>query len=280
MDKLIRYALACVFFLIHFGSVTADENSQLFKILKKKEIIVSVGGDYEPYYIQDPKPGYPGFEVELAQAFADYLGVKLKEVVPLLTFADHAKAIKSGRVDISFGNSSNMSRGKQLGFSDPYYSTSPGALVNKSILPAESEGQVVTNKVFRNLNDLKPLSGLVMGAKDNTSNLDYVRDNFPRVTIKAYPTDDATLKALNENEINCYVADNLYLEGLLQRNPSLKIKMQPVVSPVIEKQLSITMRKYDIELMIEANFFIREMKRTGEINRLKEKYFNNSAWVR
>ena len=272
------YILTSLFFFVSIG-IFANENSQLHKILKKKEIVISVGGDYEPYYIQNPKPGFPGFEVELAQAFADYLGVTLKEVVPLLTFADHAKAIKSGRVDISFGNSSSLTRGKSLGFSDPYYSTSPGALVNKSILPAESEGQVVTNKIFRNLFDLKSLSGLVIGVKDNTSNLEFVKEDFPRVTIKAYPTDEATLNALNENQINCYVADNLYLEGLIQRNPSLKVRMQPVVNPVIEKHLSITMKKYDIELMVEANFFIREMKRTGEINRLKEKYFNNSAWV-
>ncbi len=266
--------------LLPFNFLIADENSQLYKILKKKEIVVSVGADYEPYYIQNPKPGYPGFEVELAKAFADYLGVTLKEVVPLQTFADHARAIKTGRVDISFGNSSSMKRGQQLGFSEAYYSTSPGALVSKSILPAESEGQVVTNKTYRNLNDLKSLSGLVMGAKDSTSNLEFAKANFPRVTIKVYPTDEATLKALNDNEINCYVADNLYLEGLIQRNPSLKIKMQPVVETVIEKQLSINTRKYDLEMLNEANFFIREMKRTGEINRLKEKYFNNNAWVR
>lgn len=267
-------------FTLPFSFLIADENSQLYKILKKKEIIVSVGADYEPYYIKNPKPDYPGFEVELAKAFADYLGVTLKEIVPLLTFADHARAIKTGRVDISFGNSSSIKRGQQLGFSDSYYSTSPGALVSKSILPAESEGQVVTNKTYRNLYDLKALSGLVMGAKDSTSNLEFAKENFPRVTIKSYPTDEAALNALNENEINCYVADNLYLEGLIQRNPSLKIKMQPVVGSVVEKQLSINTRKNDLELLNEANFFIREMKRTGQINRLKEKYFNNNAWVR
>ena len=59
-----------------------------------------------------------------------------------------------------------------------------------------------------------------------------------------------------------------------------KIKMQPVVGSVVEKQLSINTRKNDLELLNEANFFIREMKRTGQINRLKEKYFNNNAWVR
>ena len=280
MDNRFLSICFALFFTLPFSFLIAVENSQLYKILKKKEIVVSVGGDYEPYYIQNPKPGYPGFEVELAKAFADYLGVTLKEVVPLQNFADHARAIKSGRVDISFGNSSSLKRGQQLGFSDSYYSTSPGALVNKSILPAESEGQVVTNKTYRNLSDLKSLSGLVMGAKESTSNLEFAKENFPRVTIKSYPTDEATLNALNENEINCYVADNLYLEGLIQRNPSLKIKMQPVVGTVVEKQLSINTRKNDLELLNEANFFIREMKRTREINRLKEKYFNNNAWVR
>lgn len=280
MTNRINLCFAFVLLCVFNSILSADEHSQLFKILQKKSIVVSVGGDYEPYYIQNPKPGYPGFEVDLAQAFADYLGVKLKEVVPLQTFSEHAKAINSGRVDISFGNSSSLKRGKVVGYSDSYLATSPGALVDKSILPAESEGQVVTNKTFRNLYDLKTLSGLVIGVKNNTSNYDFLKDHFPRVVIKPYPTDEATLKALNENQINCYVADNLYLEGLIQRNPSLKIKMQPILNPVIEKQLSINTKKYDVELLMEANFFIREMKRTGEINKLKDKYFSNNDWVR
>lgn len=277
MNKRIKFLLNLILILFPI-CIIANDKSHLNRILNKKEIIVSVGADYEPYYIANSKPGFPGFEVELAQAFADYLGVQLK-VVPLLTFSDHAKAIKSGKVDIAFGNSSNLNRGKILGFSDPYYSTSPGALVSKSILPAESEGNLVTNRNFRNLYDLKPLTGVVMGVKDNTSNLDFIKENFPRVVVKTFSTDEETLKALEKNIINCYVADNLYLEGLIQRNPSLKVRMQPVINSVIEKQLSITAPKYDFELLSEANFFIREMKRTGEINRLKEKYFNNNAWV-
>ena len=75
------------------------------------------------------------------------------------------------------------------------------------------------------------------------------------------------------------MADNLYLEGLIQRNPTLKVRMQAVINPVIEKQLSITTPKYDFELLSEANFFIREIKRTGAVNNLKEKYFNNNAWI-
>lgn len=254
--------------------------SRLFKILKDKEITISVSADYEPYYIANPKEGYPGFEVELAYKLADYLGVKVKEIVPLQYFADHAEAVNSGRVDIALGNSSNMKRGKFLNFSDPYYITSSGALVNKLVLPPEQEGGVVSNKSFRNLLDLKNVSGLVMGVKERTYNLEFIEENFKnRARIKVFKTDEAARLALVNNEINCFVSDNLFLEGLMQKYPSFKAQYQALLSPIVEKQQSIGMRKYDPYLMVEMNFFVREMKRTGEINRLKEKYFNTNAWV-
>ena len=266
-------------FLILTEFIASEENSSLPLILKKKQLIVSVGANYEPYYIQNAKKNFPGFEVELAQAFADYLGVILKEVVPLQNFSDHSKAILSGRVDLSFGNSSSLKRGKILSFSEPYYITTIGGLVNKNILPPEGEGQIVMNKQFRNLNDVKGIAALVIGVKDSTSNFDYLKENFVRAEIKAFPNDPMILQALENNDINCYVADALYLEGLLQRNPFLKVRMQPVLGNILEKQLSVTAKKNDLMMISELNYFIREMKRTGEIKRLKEKYFNSNDWI-
>jgi polar amino acid transport system substrate-binding protein len=255
------------------------EDSILYKIRKSKEITVSVGANYEPFYIKEPLAGSPGFEVELANLFADYLGVKLKEVVPLQNFGDHAEAVSSGRVDVAFGNSSSMKRGKLLSFSDPYILTTVGGLVNKNILPPELEGQIVINKQFRNMNDIKNFSALVIGVKDKTSNLEFIKENFLRATIKPYPNETEALKALENNDINCYAADSLFIEGLLQLNPYLKARMQPLLGNVVEKQQSIAVKKDDILLLAEANFFIRELKRTGQINKLKEKYFNSNVWV-
>lgn len=267
------------FFLFFISVYLFSEESTLTKILNKKFLVVSVAANYEPYYITNPKKDYPGFEVELAKAFADYLGVELKEVVPLQNFSDHSKAILSEKVDLGFGNSTTLTRGKTHSFSEPYIITTVGALVSKHILPPEQEGQIVINKQFRNLNDVKNISALVIGVKGNTSNFDFLKNNFLRAEIKPYQNDILALEALEKNDVNCYVADSLYLEGLLQKNPFLKVRMQPLLGSVIEKQLSITTKKNDLLMLNELNYFVREMKRTGEIQKLKEKYFNSSLWV-
>lgn len=265
--------------LLFFSVSLFSDESTLTKILNKKSMSISVGANYEPYYISNPKKGFPGFEVELAKAFADYLGVEISEIIPMQNFSDHSKAILSDKVDLGFGNSTTLQRGKFHSFSEPYIITTIGALISKHILPPEQEGQIVINKQFRNLNDVKNISALVIGVKNNTSNFDFLKNNFTRVEVKPYPNDLLALEALEKNDVNCYVADSLYLEGLLQKNPFLKVRMQPLLGTIVEKQLSITTKKNDLLMLNEINYFIREMKRTGEIQRLKEKYFNSNQWV-
>lgn len=251
----------------------------LVQSTKKKIIIVSVGKNYEPFYIEDPKEGYPGFEVEIAKKYADFIGVRLK-VIPLDTFGDHADAIRRGLVDVALGNSSSLERGKYVGFSDPYIKSSIGALVNKRALPPEPEGQIVENNPYTNLFDLKYLPRIIFAVKANTSNYKFLKQNFNPDNIYTYLSDQLTLDALLNNKVNCFVSDNLYIEGLLQKNPSLKASYKPLLNTVVEKHLSFATKKYDLIMLNDLNFFVREIIRTGEVTRLKKKYFNSDAWVK
>jgi len=259
---------------------TKEEESTLFKILKKGSLVVSVGANYEPYYIEDPKPDYPGFEVELAEMYARFLGVKLEKVVPLKNFSEHAQALNKNLIDVAIGNSSSLARMKFVYFSDPYILVTIGGLVSKNIIPQESDGDIIINKTYRSILDLKNNSRISFGVKDKTSNLEYIRSIFPQHPISTYEDDEIALEALKANKFNCYIADSLYIEGLIQKDKTLLSRYIPLTGQNIEKQLSFAFKKYDIQMVINANLFIREMKRTGEINRLKEKYFNSNKWVK
>ena len=269
-----------LFFSMEIFSQQKDSDSVLFQILKKKSINVSVGASYEPFYIADSKPDYPGFEVEIAEKYAEFLGVKLDNVIPLNNFGEHAKAINEGSVDVALGNSISFGRIKQVYFSDPYMILSIGALVNKSVLPPEQEGDIVLNKAFRNVYDLKNLSRLSFGAKDKTANLEFVRETFGQFPITPYDNDEIALDALMNNNITAYIADNLYIEGLLQKYSNLRTRYLPLTSPVTEKQVSFCFKKYDLQMQANLNLFVRELKRTGTINTLRDKYFSNSKWVK
>ena len=127
---MINYLISALFALVFINNSIfpqqQDTESVLFKILKKKTLNVSVGAAYEPYYIANPKLDYPGFEVEIAEKYAEFLGVKLDKVIPLNNFGEHAKAVNDGTVDVSLGNSSALGRMKQVYFSDPYIIISIG----------------------------------------------------------------------------------------------------------------------------------------------------------
>jgi len=281
---MINYLRSALFALVFINNSIfpqqQDTESVLFKILKKKTLNVSVGAAYEPYYIANPKLDYPGFEVEIAEKYAEFLGVKLDKVIPLNNFGEHAKAVNDGTVDVSLGNSSALGRMKQVYFSDPYIIISIGGLVNKSILPPEQEGDIVLNKAFRSVLDLKSITRISFGAKDKTANLDFVKDTFGQFPITPFENDEIALEALINNNITAYIADNLYIEGLLQKYNNLRARFLPLTTPVMEKQVSFCFKKYDVQLESNLNLFVRDLKRTGTINALREKYFNSNKWLK
>jgi polar amino acid transport system substrate-binding protein len=276
-----KYLLPCLVLFITFSPIFAQHSpseSLLFKIIKKKEMNVSVAMDNKPYFIVNPKEGYPGFEAELAYMYAEYIGVSKVNFFPMPNFAEHAKALELGKVDIAIGNSTSLSRGKQVDFSDFYIATSIGALVDKSIIPPEQEGDVVVRSL-RSLMDLKQIGRVSFGVKDKTSNYEFLLKNFSEFPCQPFSNDELAIAALRANKINTYSADNLYIEAILQQYPELRTRYVALLNPIIEKQQSFAIKKYDLQLLHSINFFIREMKRSGEITRLKEKYFNSNSWV-
>jgi len=255
-------------------SITID------KIRKTKVLTVSVNEFYDPFYIENPNPEFPGLDVELAQAYADFLNVELR-VIPLRTFDQHAKMLEKGDSQIALaGLSSSLLRFKDVYFTDPYLVSTPSGLVNRSSLPPEPEGQIVTVQLFRNLLDLQSVSGISFSVLSNSSNHQYLKETFPKAQVYSYFTSEAAFNELKKNNVNCFVADYYYIMALLQKNPSLRATYLPITGSVQEDHLSMAVAKKDMEFIYHLNFFIKEYKRTGKMQSLLNKYFKSDKWVK
>ncbi|EMJ98733.1 ABC transporter substrate-binding protein [Leptospira sp. B5-022] len=269
-----------LFTSIDLYSQTKTIPSRLDSVLSKKELVVGVNRVYEPFYIQDPKEGFPGFDMELAKLYADYLGVALK-VKPLKTFRQFSDEISAGTIDIAMaGMSTDLSRGKTVTFSDPYLLTTPAGLVNKRSLPPEPEGSIVTTRTFKSLEDLSVLNALSFSVRSNTTNHNYLLRRFGKNQIYSYLSDSIAIDALTKGNVICYVADSLYILSLLQKQPSLKANYVALVNPVMDEYISAALPLNDLVFTDNFNFFIKELKRTGVIESLRSKYFLGSGWVK
>ncbi len=269
-----------VLFSLDLYSQSKAMPSRLDVVLSKKELVVGVNRVYEPFYIQDPKDGFPGFDMELAKLYADYLGVALK-IKPLKTFRQFSDEIAVGTIDIAMaGMSTDLSRGKTVTFSDPYLLTTPAGLVNKRSLPPEPEGSIVTTRTFKSLEDLAVLNALSFSVRSNTTNHNYLLRRFGKNQIYSYLSDSIAIDALTKGNVICYVADSLYILSLLQKQPSLKASYVALVNPVMDEYISAALPLNDLVFADNFNFFIKELKRTGVIEGLRSKYFLGSGWVK
>ncbi|MCG6147258.1 ABC transporter substrate-binding protein [Leptospira levettii] len=252
----------------------------LEKIKKTKTLTVSVNEFYDPFYIENPNEDFPGLDVELAQEYAKFLDVDLK-IIPLRTFDQHARMLEKGDSQIAMaGISSSINRFRDVYFTDPYLISTPAALVNRTALPPEPEGQIVTVQLFRNLNDLTNITGISYSVLANSSNHQFLRDAFPKAQVFSYFTNEAALNELKKNNVNAFVADSFYIQALLQKDSSLRANYLPILGVVQEDHISMAIAKRDIEFLYNLNFFIKELKRTGKIQQLINKYFKSNKWVK
>ncbi|ALO28154.1 MULTISPECIES: transporter substrate-binding domain-containing protein [Leptospira] len=280
---MLAIRILCLFLVFPAVLFSQSEyaGSRLERILSKKELVVGVNKYYEPFYIENPKDGYPGIDAELAKFYADYLGVSLK-LVPLKTFRQFAEDIRIGKIDLAFaGISTDLNRGKQVTFSDPYLVTTPAGLVSKKILPPEPEGNIVISRRFMSLSDLANLSGLVsFSVRSNTTNHIYLQKKFSKLPIYSYLSDSIAIDNLISNNVTCFVADSFFILTLLQKNPSLKANYLPLLGTVQEENISAALPLNDLIFADNLNFFIKELKRTGLLEELKNRYFNQNSWVK
>lgn len=269
---MLAIRILCLFLVFPAVLFSQSEyaGSRLERILSKKELVVGVNKYYEPFYIENPKDGYPGIDAELAKFYADYLGVSLK-LVPLKTFRQFAEDIRIGKIDLAFaGISTDLNRGKQVTFSDPYLVTTPAGLVSKKILPPEPEGNIVISRRFMSLSDLANLSGLVsFSVRSNTTNHIYLQKKFSKLPIYSYLSDSIAIDNLISNNVTCFVADSFFILTLLQKNPSLKANYLPLLGTVQEENISAALPLNDLIFADNLNFFIKELKRTGLLEELK-----------
>ncbi len=275
--KLLAGFFFYVFLII--PSVHAQTSPTIDKIKKTKVLTVSVNEFYDPFYIENAKENYPGLDVDIAQAYASFWDVELK-VIPLRTFDQHARMLEKGETQIALaGLSSSILRFKDVYFTDPYLISTPSALVSRSILPPEPEGQIVTVQLFRTIMDLQSVSGISYSVLSNSSNHQFLKETFPKAQVFSYFTSEAAFNELKKNNVNCFVADSFYIMALLQKNPSLRASYLPITGLVQEEHISMAVAKRDVEFLYHLNFFIKEFKRSGKMQVLVNKYFKSDKWV-
>ena len=210
------------------------------------------------YYIYRDEP--MGFEYDLAKAFSEYLGVKLKVITP--HWERLIDVVSKGKADfIAASLTITPSREQLVDFSDEYVAIQQLALIHKR------------NSQITKLEDLEGNTIHVRRATSYEERLHELKGEGLDLTIEPHvdvPTEEL-IRMVAEKEIEVTIADSHI--ALLNRRyyPDVQIAF-----PIEEQQsLGWAVKKGEASLKKEINVFFKKIKKDGTFAKIYEKYFAN-----
>ena len=230
-------------------------------------LIVATNAAFEPFEYIAEDGSYVGWDMDIAQAFADLLGVKL--VINNMDFDSVLGAVAAGTADIAMaGISYSETRDKTVDFSKGVFNSSQMIIVKSDNTDIE---------------DAYDLEGKVVGAQRGTvgdllAQLDpewasdgeggYILGKPSEVI--AYGTAAEAVQALAQGSVDAVILDKMPAETIVaKRDGDVKI----LKASVFDDEYAFAVAEGNAELQAWINDAIDTLKENGKWDEITKKYF-------
>ncbi|WP_032112204.1 transporter substrate-binding domain-containing protein [Candidatus Paracaedibacter symbiosus] len=250
---MLKKLLGTLLIVSAFVAGCSDENTKS-AAAEKGVYSVATSADYPPFeFLQDGK--IVGFDIDLAQAIADKLGIKIQ--VNDMSFDGILGSLKSSRTDLAVSAlTATPERKEAVDFSEEYYTTAR-VLVCSDLSPV------------RNITDL---TGMALGVQAGSiyeiyANSD-LKEKAAGVTIKTLPRVPELVQELKTRRISCILVGQKEAEILMKNNEGLRLVP---LGDDDNAGFAIAMPKGSV-LKEKVNQALAELNADGTIEKLKQKW--------
>ena len=230
-------------------STSADSNTA-----DGGELVMATNAEFPPYEYHEGGE-IIGIDVEIAQAIAEKLGKTLK--IEDMNFDSVIAAVQTGKADIGVaGLSVTEDRLVNVDFTDTYATTYQVIIVK--------EDSTIAAKA-----DLKDKT---IGVQENTTGDLLISDDeeLGDVVVDRYKKGTEAVQALLQNKADAVVIDQATAEVFVQQTEGLKI----LPTEYTIEHYAIAVAKDNTELKDSINEALNELKESGELQEIVDKYIS------
>ena len=235
-------------------SAATAGSSALQEIKDSGKLVIGTCADYPPYewhLIKDGKDEIIGFDIDIAQAIADELGVELE--IKDMDFDGLIPALSTGKIDmIIAGMNPTDERKQSVDFTDIYY-TQKDALVIKS---EDAEN-------IQSENDLKKAS---LATQKATIQETYLLENFPDAALQSVPKWNTAIMSLTTGKVDAVMMVDTVAKQFIAQNDDLMVANFDINST--PNAAAIAVAKNGGDFLETVNNIVNEMKESGKIEEL------------
>ena len=236
------------------GQAVAGE--QLNTIKKAGEIKIGLEGTYPPFSFVDESGKLSGFEVELSEALAKELGVKVK--LQATPWAGILAALESKRLDIVVNQVTiSDERKKKYVFSKPYTVSGIQA--------------VVVKKNADSIKQPSDLSRKEVGMGLGTNYEQWLKEEVPSAIVKTYDDDPTKYQDLRVGRIDAILVDRLAAFDLINKTNETLALAGDAFS---RQEAGIAVRKGEPELLKALDDALDKLRADGTLAKLSKQWFS------
>lgn len=236
-------------------SMTACGSSKKGKESSSGVLTMATNAEFPPYEYYD-NGEIVGIDVEIANAIAEKLGMTL--AIDDIAFDSIISSIQSGKADIGLaGMTISEARLKNVDFSNTYTTASQMIIV-------KNDSDIVS------LDDLKGKTiGVQLGTTGDIYATDY--EEFDS-TIERYSKGFEAIQALSQGKIDAVVIDLEPAKVFVAANEGI----QMLEEALTVEEYAIAVKKGNTELLDKINGALSELKDSGELQKIIDKYISTN----
>lgn len=214
-----------------------------------------------------------GFDIELSERFAAYLGKAVRYAN--MEFGSLISAVSSGKAEmIASAIYVTEERAKQINFSEPYYIMGTRVFaLKKNIATGKPRASDQTHtKKLASISDLKGKRiGVLLGSVHDT----YAMEHYPNATILQYKSPSDLVLAVKSGKADAAIYNRENLFQILRKDNELGVLGDSLLSVPV----GIGFNKDNDLLREQFNAFLKETKLNGDLEDMVNRWIKNGSTV-
>lgn len=226
------------------------------------KLVAGVKTDFPPFGFVDEKGVNKGFDPDIARALAKELFGK-EDAIELVavTSANRIPFLTTEKIDIILASMTiTEERKKVIDYSIPYFMSGHLLIVHKD------------SKIEK----VQDLAGKKVSTTMGSTGDMVIGKLVPTAERIKFQHNSESLQALKDRRTEAFIQDDVLLLDLQKRNPELKIVGWP---PFESAPYGLGVRKGDKEWLDFVDATLAKMKKTGEYQKLWDKWFGENKKV-
>lgn len=217
-----------------------------------KKLVMATNAEFPPYEFKEGGK-IVGIDAEIAEAIAKKMGYEL-EILDI-KFDSIIPSVIDGKADFgAAGMTVTEDRLTQVDFSDTYADAVQSVIISE-------------NSSIKAIDDLK---GKKIGVQQGTTGDIYATGDYGDANIERFVDGATAVAALTAGKIDAVIIDNKPAKEYVKANKGIKI----MDSAYAQEQYAIAVKKGNTELLSKINETIKELKASGEFDKIIDKYIH------